>query len=518
MNTADAQKNYKMTDPATLHEYERIVLPQLQTTTDLSKLETKTKLTEIKIKRALQWLENKKLVAVSYNPYILIDLDENGKLYKKNGLPETAFLRALKTPLTLQQVQKAAKLNPQEVGACLGALKSIGAIDTKKDKELVISLTSKGKTFLNKPSLAEQFLQKKFPLLATTLTKTEQALVVSLSKRNRILKAEQKKQLRVALTPLGKKLAKTDFSKHKVLETLTRADLAKQTWKKTPIRPYDVTSRVPNISGGRVHPMTAVIRLIKSIFLEMGFQEMKGPWVESAFWCMDAMWIPQDHPARDVQDTFYLNTKGKLPPKALLQKVKDVHEHGGDSGSKGYGTKWDPEIASKLLLRTHTTATTYRYFANNKIKGPAKYFYVGKVFRNEAIDATHLPEFYQVEGFVMDDGLTLADLLGLIKEFYAKLGFDKIKFKPTYNPYTESSVEAFYYDEKKKKWIELINSGLFRPESLAPYGINQPVIAWGLGVERLAMLLLEQDKLKDIIGTSTDLDWLRSYKQPMRTR
>jgi len=233
---------------------------------------------------------------------------------------------------------------------------------------------------------------------------------------------------------------------------------------------------------------------------------MEGPLVETAFWCMDSMWIPQDHPAREMQDTFYLPYEGKIPLD-IAKKVAIVHENGGKSGSNGYGYKWDEKIAKQLLLRTHTTATTFRYFGEKKIKPPAKYFYIGRIFRNEAIDATHLPEFHQSEGFVMEEGLTMRDLMGYIKEFYSKMGIYKIKFKPVYNPYTEPSMEAYGYNEQLGKWIELINSGVFRPESLEPYGINVPVIAWGLGIDRLAMFKLGINDIRQLF--STDLKWLR---------
>ena len=255
---------------------------------------------------------------------------------------------------------------------------------------------------------------------------------------------------------------------------------------------------------------------MREIWIEMGFKEMQGPWVETAFWCMDSMWIPQDHPAREMQDTFYLPYQGSLPG-AFIRKVARVHENGGKSGSIGYGYKWDPELAKKLVLRTHTTATTFRKLAEmsenpDENAPPQKYFCIGRIFRNEALDATHLPEFHQVEGFIMGKGLTLRDLMGYIKEFYKRMGITKIKFRPTYNPYTEPSMEALGYNEQLGRWIELINSGMFRPESLEPYGIKVPVIAWGLGVERLAMMIYGKDNIREILGSSSDIEWLKNYK------
>lgn len=509
-----------------LHEYERKVLPALRKTTDPAELEKVTGLDGVQLSRAFQWLSNKDLLTLAYEKKQLILLGENGKLCAEKKLPELRILSAITdgNSHNAADLEKNADVSQQEIGASIGVLKKLRAIDiTKGDAGLSFTLNTAGKAILQSKSAtsydAQDFLEGSFPVLVDELTASQKELVEDLRKRKDMLVLETKQTPKVALTKLGEEIAGMDLEAvaESTISQLTSDMLKDESYKNKTFRPYDPNSRVPSIHGGRLHPMTAVIRLVKQIFVEMGFAEMKGPWVETAFWCMDAMWIPQDHPARDVQDTFYLGKSGSLPDdKKLLDDVKAVHETGGDTGSKGYNYKWDPKKAADLILRTHTTATTYRVFGQKNLKTPMKRFYVGKVFRNEAIDATHLPEFYQVEGFIMGDGLTLEHLLGVIKEFYAKLGFDKIKFKMTYNPYTEPSVEAFYYDEKRQKWMELINSGMFRPESLSPYGIDKPVIAWGLGLERLAMLMLEQDKLKDIIGPTSDLRWLREYKVPKR--
>ena len=503
-----------------LHEYERAVLPVLSSLDNKSdvaqQIAAASKLDEVQISRALQWLSNKKIIDLSYTKKEYIILDTNGEQYRTTGLPEKMFLKVIMDGKahTLSQISYLSQLSEVEVTVCLGLLKSKQAIITdRSDVGVIAKITEQGKHQYNSISPEEVFLKGNFPIARDTLTQAQKAAADSLLKRRQVIAVDRKQFYQVALTPFGKRVAKLDLKQFDAISNLTPAILKSGEWKTKPFRPFDVESKVPHITGGRMHPLTSVINEVKRIFLEMGFQEMKGPWVETAFWCMDSMWIPQDHPARDVQDTFYLNKSGELPKdKKLVEAVKEVHETGGKSGSKGYGYAWSPQLASQLILRTHTTATTFRQFGQNGItSGPVKYFYVGKVFRNEAIDATHLPEFYQVEGFVMADGLNLSHLLGFIKEFYAKLGFDKIKFKMTYNPYTESSVEALYFDEKRGKWMELINSGIFRPESLAPYGITQPVIAWGMGLERLAMLMLGANKLKDIVGPTADLEWLRNY-------
>jgi len=391
--------------------------------------------------------------------------------------------------------------------ASLGLLKSKSAILFEGGR---ISITEYGKDMLGKESLEYKFLKNDFPLDADSLLPEQKFAFDALSKRKKIVSTEKISGLSFNLTEEGKEILSLDMSSERI-ESLTPEMLRSGEWKGKEFRKYSINASTPKISGGRRHPLDVVIDRMKQIWIEMGFKEMKGPWVETAFWCMDSMWIPQDHPAREMQDTFYLPYKGKLP--RISSKVSRVHENGGKSGSKGYGYKWDPELAKKLVLRTHTTATTFRTLGEG-VGPPAKYFCVGRIFRNEAVDSTHLPEFHQIEGFIMGKGLTLRDLMGYIKEFYRRMGITKIKFRPTYNPYTEPSMEALGYNEQLGKWIELINSGMFRPEALEPYGIKVPVIAWGLGVERLAMMVYGRDNIRDILGSSSDIDWLRSYSFP----
>jgi len=298
---------------------------------------------------------------------------------------------------------------------------------------------------------------------------------------------------------------------------LTLDMLKSKSYSGKKFKEFDVEKLPKPAPIGRMHPLREIINTIKTAYLEMGFQEMRGSYVETAFWPMDSMFISQDHPMRDIQDTFYLPLSGKLPPKALIKKISAVHSNGGKTGSFGHRYNWDPKIASQLVLRPHTTAVTYRMLYNldkNK-KKQGKYFCVGKVFRNETVDSSHLPEFHQAEGFVIGKNIGLAELMGFIKDFSARLGLEKIRFKPTFNPYTEPSVEAFAYYEKEKKWMEFINAGIFRREALEPYGIKNNVIAWGLGIERVVMLIYQKN-IKEVYGDECNFDWLRSYKIPSR--
>ena len=492
----------------TLHPLERRVLPKISSYISLNEIKKQTDLKEVEIMRALQWLKNKDIVSLETKEEELIVLDLNGKKYLNDGLPEQRFIQAINNKvLTLQQIASETNLSMDEINACIGILKKKMAIEITKDKMYLLS--NEGKKWLSR-ELPEQGFLRSLPLKLNRLNEEQGYLFTNLKIRKNLIKIEREKNVFAKITEKGKRLQEFSLDED-LLETLTPELLKSQIWKKKEFRHYDVKTDVPRINIGRIHPLTYTINKIRDVFLKMGFKEMKGPLVETTFWCWDSMWIPQDHPSRDLQDTFYLPHKGKIP-EGLAKRVGVMHESGGKTGSSGYGYKWNQELAKDLILRTHTTATTFRYFWEKKIQPPAKYFYIGRIFRNEAIDATHLPEFHQCEGFIMNEDLTLRDLQGAIKKFYSLMGVHKIRFKPTYNPYTESSMEAIGYFEELDSWVELINSGIFRPESLEPFGIKVPVIAWGLGVERLAMLLHRETDIRNILGATCDFQRIKSYK------
>ena len=499
---------------AKLDPLERKVLPVLNKTTDYQEIVKQSKLQDIEVMRALQWLENKTALELKTESKKVVNLDDNGKKYLKEGLPEKRFLKVLSDKfISLSTVEKKSKLSREELNACLGQLKRKVAIEIKKEgKELLVKLGSQGPKLLKEDTIEEKFLKKTFPINLDDIKDIDKLAYDELKKRKRFLKIEDLKSVDIKLTELGKKLTKAKLS-GEVINRLTPGMLKTGSWKKQSFRGYDVEINVPKISGGRRHPYNESLNIIRQAFLEMGFKEMVGPWVETALWGMDSMWIAQDHPMREAQDTFYLDMGGKLPDQKLVKKIKAAHENGYTSGSTGHTEEWKPELAKKLILRQHSTATTFRYFHEKKLNHDCKYFYIADNFRNEAVDATHLPEFGQAEGFIMGDNLTLADLMGFIKEFYAKLGITKIRFKPTFNPYTEPSMEAHYYNEKLGKWYALINSGIFRPEALAPYGITKSVIAWGMGSSRIAALLSGKSKLRDIFGPEVGFDWIKKHQR-----
>ena len=312
-----------------------------------------------------------------------------------------------------------------------------------------------------------------------------------LSKRPELAKIKSRTRRALSLTEAGRGLLESGKVERKQEKNLlTAEDLRSGAWREMTLRPYDVTLPAETSHPARVHPLRKIIEQPRRAYLEMGFTEVVSPMVESSFWNFDALFQPQDHPARDMQDTFYMAEPQQtdLPEDAaLVDRVKRAHEDGGDTGSEGWGYKWSPERARQVVLRTHTTASTIRALAQHP-EPPFKAFCVGWVCRNETMSYKHLPVFHQVDGIVIDEHASLASLLGTLETFYKKMGFAKVKFKPAFYPYTEPSVDVVVYLASRGKWIEMGGSGIFRPEVTEPLGCKHPVLAWGLGMERLAMI------------------------------
>ncbi len=482
-----------------LHPLERKVLPHIKNIVSFDDLAKKSGLKKVEVMRAIQWLENKNLVVIKKEKKDIISLDKNGLLYKKKGLPEKRFLNIIKDKeMSLTEIDNKSGLNKNEINISIGILRKKQAIQTKKDKELIINITAQGKTLLKKESHEERFLKKKFPVEISKLDDSEKHILKELLKRKHILKKDKLVKIDISLTELGKKLAKEKISDN-VADKLTRKMLKNGSWKKKDFRRYDVEINVPKIYGGRRHFTNQVVEYIKRIWLDLGFKEMTGNIIQTSFWDMDALFVPQDHPARDMQDTFYLKKprKGKLPKKDLVLKVKKTHENGWTTNSKGWGGNWKEENAKENLLRTHTTVLSALTISKLKKQDlPAKFFAVGKCFRNETLDWKHLFEFYQVEGIVVDTEVNFTNLIGYLKEFFKKMGYPNVRVRPGHFPYTEPSAEIDVWHPKRKEWVELGGSGVFRPEVTKPLmGFECPVLAWGLGLGRL---ILDYWDLKDI--------------------
>ncbi|KAF2074262.1 hypothetical protein CYY_004436 [Polysphondylium violaceum] len=301
----------------------------------------------------------------------------------------------------------------------------------------------------------------------------------------------------------------------KELSDITVEMLKDDSWAQENFK-FNVNSLGLVPESGYRHPLSKVKAEFKQIFLDMGFEEMPTfNFVENGFWNFDALFQPQQHPARESHDTFFLKSPATSHDftEEYLDKVKTVHSVGG-YGSLGWIYDWKLEEAEKNILRTHTTAVSARMLYKLAQTGfkPKKYFSIDRVFRNETLDATHLAEFHQVEGLVIDNDISLSNLIGVISEFFRRLGIDNIRFKPAFNPYTEPSMEIFGYHPMLKKWVELGNSGIFRPEMCLPMGLPEGarVAAWGLSLERPTMIKYGLDNIRAIFGNSINVNFIKN--------
>lgn len=299
----------------------------------------------------------------------------------------------------------------------------------------------------------------------------------------------------------------------KLQNHLTMEQIADGSWTGVTLKPLNFEAQGASVQGGFLHPLMKVREEFRLIFLELGYEEMKSNrFVESSFWNFDSLFQPQQHPARDSHDTFFLTRPEKtlVLPDEYYARVKEVHERGG-YGSVGWRYNFSDDEPRKNILRTHTTANSSRTLyalAQQPVFTPKKYFSIERVYRNESLDSTHLAEFHQIEGFIADYNISLSSLMGAISEFYKKIGITRIKFKPAYNPYTEPSMEIFGYSEERKGWMEIGNSGIFRPEMLLPLGLppDVGVAAWGLSLERPTMIKYHLSNIRELFGHKVSLN------------
>ena len=469
-------------------------------------------LDETRVLRALQFLGNKNIVRIKAEEKKIIDLGNNGVLYLKNGLPERRLIEkvAEAKSIGLEDAKKEARLSDNEFKAALGALKKKALVSLENGR-----LVFNGKTEeIAKKSLEEQFLET-LPVFLEELKPEQKFAFESLKDRRDIILIKDKKEVKVEVTSLGEKLEKADLSSvSDMLENLTPEIIRDEAWKNKKFRRYDIKSRVPEISGGKRHFVNQAKDYARKVWSELGFKEMTGTLCQTGFWNFDALYTAQDHPVREIQDTFYLPIKGKLPDKKIVEGVKKAHE-GGIDNSKGWNYKWQEDEPKRVVLRTHTTCLSVQTLASlrnfKSQQKTGKFFAVGKCFRNETVDWGHLFEFNQTEGIVVDKDANFRNLLGYLKEFFKKMGFDNIKFYPAYFPYTEPSVEIYGYNKLNNVWMEIGGAGIFRPEVVIPLlGEYIPVLAWGPGFDRTIM---EYYRIKDLREMyKNDIEKLRNMK------
>lgn len=481
------------------------VLVALEETTSIKELSEKTGLPEVAIMRSALNLQDKELAEIREYTECTIELTAEGE-YLSQKLPERKILDLLEDNLDISEIP----LDRSEVNIAVGWLKRKGLITIQKEGDrLLLEITDTGKEFKKKELPEEEVLQKIKGTVAVDVFPKD--VVKNLKSRKAIL-VKEKIRRDIVLTPKGIQRVKKGIEFVEEISQVTPEVIREQKWKTMGFKSYDIKADVRDIVYGKRHFINQAIEYVRKLWLEMGFKEMTGPVVSSAFWNFDALFQPQDHPARDMQDTFFVPGSADLPDKGLVERVKSMHERGGDTESSGWGYVWDTTEARKLVLRPHTTVLSAKTLAAlQKSELPAKFFSVGKCFRNEKVDWNHLAEFYQTDGIVVGEGVNLRHLLGYLARFLRKMGISDFRFRPAYFPYTEPSVEAEVYNPYTEEWVELIGAGVFRPEVVVPLlGEEISVLAWGPGFGRIIMDYYNIKDMRELY--KNDLKQLKELK------
>jgi len=462
------------------HDIEKKIIHALQQKSKQTppELESITNLSSDQIRRGIEWLRLKDIIRVNETKESTISLGKNGLESFQHGLPERRLIHSLKNGTKkLKELQKDLG---NVFGPAMGLAKKNDWVETKNDAILLKNPpdTIPGEALLNQIG--------KGSIKQENVDKNE---LQALSRRPDFISENVIKNKEISLSENGKKIQLTSSNSYYSTDKP----------QKTPI---DVEAETPKVFPARTHPLKDTIDEIREIFVTLGFTEILGNMSQSSFWNFDALFTPQDHPAREMQDTFFLDgiSAKKIATPDQIKKVSDSHK-------KNWRYYWDINEARKMVLRTHTTCLTIKHLAENK-PDEAKIFSLGRVFRNEKVSYKHLVEFNQVEGIVVGKDVTLRDLMGIQREFYKRIGITKIKFWPTFFPYTEPSLQTMVYNDRLGKWVELFGMGIFRPEVTKPLGIDKPVLAWGGGIERIAMLKYGLDDVREFYNNN--LGWLRS--------
>ncbi len=489
-------------------------LQQLGGTATVNQITEKCKFPDTAIMRNALTLQEKNFLTLHATIQNQIKLTKEGQQYAQTGLPERKLILAtaqLGGNSSLETAVKKAGLSPEFTQIALGwAMRKKWAIYKPKDNTLHIT-----EPFLRQvPEDCDETLlkhldthqQNTIETLNPQLQQTAQQL-----KKRKLLTIEPKITRTLTLTPQGKKAAVEAKTAPQEVTQLTPELIITGKWRQSKLQKYNIQAPVAKTFGGKKHPYQQFLDKVRGKLVQLGFQEMTGTQVETAFFNFDALYVPQDHPARELSDIYYIKDPeyGDVAQHAkALNHVKATHENGDKTGSAGWGYQYSLKAAQRLILRGHGTCLSARTLEGGGYGVPSRHFSIARVYRPEITDRTHLSEFNQVEGIIIDKNLTLKDLLGVLGKFATEIaGADKVRFKPDYFPFTEPSVELSAYKEGYG-WIEFGGSGIVRPEVTLSLGVKEPVIAWGLGVDRLFMMHAGINDIRMIF--SQNLEWLRS--------
>jgi phenylalanyl-tRNA synthetase alpha chain len=481
----------------------------------VEELISEAELPDAAVMRTALTLQEKKLVNIHAEPQVLVKLLAEGEAHAEKGLPERRLVKALAAYSGEAELDKAvaeAGLDSKFKQIALGwILRKKWATYNSKTNTLQIA-----DPLLHQVAVPEgndekllRHLHGKNQAPLNVLSEELKEAVQTLKKR-KLLTTEYKTHRMIEITHAGKQAAKESKVIAEEVTQLTPELIITGKWRKANLQKYNIKASVAKTWSGKKHPYLIFLEEVRAKLVTLGFKEMAGTSVETSFFNFDALYTPQDHPARETDGIYFVKNPeyGDLTAyETAVANVKATHENGWRTGSTGWQYKYSKQEARRLILRGHGTCLSARTLLSQDLEIPSRHFSIARCYRPEVNDKTHLNEFNQVEGIVVDKDLTLRDLLGVLAKFALEIaGADKVLFKPDYFPFTEPSVELSAYKEGYG-WVEFGGSGIFRPEVTLPLGIEVPVIAWGLGVDRLFMMRAGITDIRDIFSQS--LDWLR---------
>jgi phenylalanyl-tRNA synthetase alpha chain len=466
------------------------------------------------VARALTTLPDKHLVSVRETEEVILRLTDEGTQYARHGLPERRIIQAvleLGGEATLEQASRRANVQPQMASVALGWIKVAKWCDVSSQLQKVVLRAAGIPDKTDVERLLEVLVAKPEVLLNDVPLDLRDE--VETLRRRRLVESRKRTKRYVELSSQGWKAFEGGITANPEVSDLTPELLVSRQWSGVTLRKYNIAAPVTPSWPGKKQPYRQFLDELKRKLVNLGFMEMVGPIVELMFFNCDALFMPQDHPAREIHDIYFVKTQQRGEPAEnaeYLDSVAKTHENGWKTGSTGWGYRYSRDEALKLILRSQGTAESARTLVSKNLRIPGKYFSVARCFRPDQVDRTHLTEFNQVEGIVVGADLSLLDLLGVLERFAVDLaGAEKVRFRPDYFPFTEPSVELQAYKEGYG-WLEFGGSGIFRPEVTRPLGVKVPVLAWGIGADRLYMMRAGVEDIRLLFAQ--DLDWMRKQR------
>jgi phenylalanyl-tRNA synthetase alpha chain len=496
--------------------------------------------------QALSWLAAKGLVKeIRRETKLFFELTALGREWKEKGTPEERIIELVRIQpgLRLPGIAQTLGLDNKDAGSAFGALSKLGALVMDGEKKVRIALPPEAleagrpvkgpaadhlallRGLLDKAAAAEGAT-----LAREDLSEAERALMAGIAKKRGAADAAFREFDRetvvfgFAQNPDGSADAEALAAALKAAgltgdETgaLTPEMLETGSWKGKTFRAYNVNTPPTRLAAGRTNPYAQFLEDVKDKLASLGFEEFDGPLVETEFWNSDALFMPQFHSARDIHDVYHIAEpeKARAIEEPWLSNVAAAHENGGATGSRGWDYAFDREFTRRLILRSQGTVLSAKQLPKAKI--PGKYFGIVRCFRYDRVDATHLSDFYQTEGIVLGEEVNLRTLLGFLEMFALEVaGAKEVKYVPGYFPFTEPSVEV-HIKHPVLGWFELGGSGIFRPEVTQSLGVDVPVAAWGIGIDRMALMALGLNDLRELFSYDIEQVRLRRTKETSQT-